>query len=405
MPGKSPRSLWALTFAVHVLTAAAVYADSAEVLPKGVSRLSVTGDIYLPVDTRYDPDGDRESVTTDYNTVLDDRIFPLFLPSGENLGRSIVDFEFEFYELFISYQYGITDRLTFGLIIPYFWYKTDLKEARVDASGATYGANPLFGTSPSEPPVLPCGAGGICTDDAATGFISDALEQPPYSYEPLDTWSDHGISDVELGFRYQYLANDTWKLAFTGGVRLPTGEVDDPDNLIDAELGRGATTVLFRFQNDYNGIERVSLNGTFKYELILPEDEVLRVLDDVNIPLAPVANMEKVERDIGDIFEIEISGEYEISELFSLSLLYRFSHKGKNTVQGNTPNMDYESLEDETDLESHVYIVGARYSTLEKYLKTETGIPFDLSLSYRDRFAGKNILDSAYISLDFDIYF
>jgi hypothetical protein len=365
----------------------------------------VTGDIYLPVDTRYDPDGDRESVTIDYNTVLDDRIFPLFLPSGENLGRSIVDFEFEFYELFISYQYGITDRLTFGLIIPYFWYKTDLKEARVDASGATYGANPLFGTSPSEPPVLPCGAGGICTDDAATGFISDALEQPPYSYEPLDTWSDHGISDVELGFRYQYLASDTWKLAFTGGVRLPTGEVDDPDNLLDAELGRGATTVLFRFQNDYNGIERVSLNGTFKYELILPEDEVLRVLDDVNIPLAPVANREKVERDIGDIFEIEISGDYEMSELFSLSLLYRFSHKGKNTVQGNTPNMDYESLEDETDLESHVYIVGARYSTLEKYLKTETGIPFDLSLSYRDRFAGKNILDSAYISLDFDIYF
>jgi hypothetical protein len=54
---------------------------------------------------------------------------------------------------------------------------------------------------------------------------------PGYEYKRFETWSDDGLGDIEAGLKYQYFKNDKWRLAVTGAVRFPTGEVDDPDDL------------------------------------------------------------------------------------------------------------------------------------------------------------------------------
>ena len=58
------------------------------------------------------------------------------------------------------------------------------------------------------------------------------------------------FEDLEIGGRWQYFRNETWKLAFTGGVRLPTGRKDDPENLGDVGFGTGAYALLFRLNQD-----------------------------------------------------------------------------------------------------------------------------------------------------------
>jgi hypothetical protein len=230
-----------------------------------------------------------------------------------------------------------------------------------------------------------------------------SVDIPGFGYDPVESWSDSSMGDIELLAKYKLYDKDNWRLAFTGGVRLPTGEVDDPDNLVDVPTGDGTTDLILRFHTDYTGVDKLFLNATIKYDIQLPDEETKRVPDDVNLPLT--VNKEKVDRDLGDVLDLELLGNYSLSREWSVGLKYRYMAKGKDDVDGNQ-GFAYSSLEEETDFTSHMgyFLVG--YSTVQKYLDENTGIPFNLSLAYRDRFAGtNNVTVSQYISLEFNLYF
>jgi len=390
------------------------YADNAEVLPKGVSRVSLNGQFYFPVDERYDPDGHTEDIAADYNAALDSSVFPALavfegppfnLPVA-SVGDSVVDFEFEWQELDFFYQLGVTDRLTVGIHIPYWWNKTDVKEARLDTTNATVGKNVAMNT------LLPLAVPGtvpLTTEDiqnllgAGLDINGDGIiDVPGFGYKRFETWSESGLADVEAGFRYQYFKTENWRLAFTGAVRFPTGKVDDPDNLIDSEFGEGVWAGLFQFQNDYIGIENLVLNATFRYELKFPDEEKLRIPDNVDQPIT--ANMEKVDRDLGDVIEFEIEGSYDFLEGLSFSLLYEFEYYMQDEVSGNL-GFNYESLEDETRRRSHIGIVTLCYSTIPRFQKKKFPVPLEAFVRYRNRFAGKNIPKSQWIGVGLSIFF
>ena len=391
------------------------YADNAEVLPKGVSRAGVNGKFYFPVDERYNPDGDAEDVAVDFNATLNSRVFPdlamveagFGLPAGSaNIGNSVVSFEYDFTIFELTFQYGITDRLTVGIMIPYWDVKNDVS-ARLDTSNATIGKSATLMT------LAPIGfldTVPLTTDDAQN-LIGNGLDInndntvdiQGFGYKPIKSWSDSGISDIELGCRYQYLKTEDWRLAFTGGFRLPTGEVDDPDNLVDYGFGSGAYALLFQFNNDYIGIENLVLNATFRYDLYLPDKETLRVPNDASQPIT--SNKEQVERDLGDVIELEASGTYKFSETFSFSLLYKYGFGLKDEISGNQ-GFNYKSLEDETDYTEHVGIIGLSYSTIPLFRAKKFPIPLAASISYRNRFSGSNnTLKSEYLGLGLQIYF
>jgi len=400
-----------------------LYADNAEVLPKGVSRAGVNGKFYSPADERYNPDGDVEDVAADYNTTLDSSVFSdlalveaaFVLPAGSaNIGKSVVSFEYDFTIVELTFQYGITERLTVGMIIPYWRVESNVG-VRLDTSNATVGKSAIgvgFGA-----PLVPLTGGGpfgdavpLTTEDTQNLIGSGldisgdgTLDIQGFGYKPIQNWSGSGISDIEAGFRYQYFKTEDWRLAFTGGVRFPTGEVDDPDNLVDYGIGSGAYALLFHFNNDYIGIENLVLNATFRYDLYLPDKETLRVPDDASRPIT--SNKEEVERDIGDVIELEASGTYQFSETFSFSLLYKYGFGLKDKISGNQ-GFSYKSLEDETDYTEHVGIIGLSYSTVPLFKAKRFPVPLDAFISYRNRFAGSNnVLKSQYIGLGLQVYF
>jgi hypothetical protein len=391
------------------------YADSAEVLPKGVMRTKLNGFFWLPIDKRFDPDGDVEDIATDFNARLDSNVFPglallegaFQLPAGfATLGNSVVSFEYDAYWSEFSFEYGVTDKLTVGVIIPYRFFKNNV-DARLDTLNATFGKSATLGS------LAPLGfldTVPLTTEDVID-LVGDGLDIdgdgtidiPGFGFERFETWDGDGLADIDAGFRYQYFKSENWRLAFTGAVRFPTGELDDPDSLVDIGFGDGTLALLFQLQNDYTAIDNLVLNATFRYDLYLPDKETRRVPDDVNRPIT--INRERVDRDVGDLFELEASAEYKLLKGLNLSLLYRAGFKTEDAIDGDL-GFAYEALEDETDWTSHIFIAGLSYTTIPLYVEKKFPFPFAASLGYRNRFAGSNnALKSQYISFSLGVFF
>ena len=397
------------------------YADNAEVLPKGVSRAALNNKIYFPIDERYDPDGNKEPVAINLNGVLDSSVFAdlalvelgFGMPAGSaNIGTTDISFEYDFYIVEFTYEYGITDKLSLGIKIPYIDVKNNV-DANLITSNATVGKTaigagmgaplaPLAGPFPDTQPL---------TSDDAQNLIGPGLDVngdgtidiAGYGYNRVEDWSKSGVSDIEIGGRYQYYRSENWRLAFTGGVRLPTGEVKDPDSLVDYGLGSGVWGLLFRFQNDYTGIKNLVLNATLGYDFLIPDKEVMRVPDDVNQPIT--ANKEEVDRDVGDIFKIDTSATYQFLPAVSMFLQYIYEFKLKDRISGDMGFM-YSSLEEETDYTKHEGTIGLSYSTIPLFREKKFPVPVVASVYYRDRFAGtNNVYDSQYIGIFLAVYF
>jgi hypothetical protein len=412
------------------------YADDAIVLPRGISRVSIASTFYLPTHKRYNPEGKVEDIATDFNGSLNSRILPTLAPLNSlvgataSLGDTDVSLEYDITIMYFDVAYGITDRLTAGIRIPYWWL-TNTVRARLNSgpgSSANVGLNPFFG-KPGQPPLVPLARGGVpVTTEDVQQLLGPGLPGiPGFGYKRFDSFSDNGLGDMEAVFRYQYLRTDTWLSAFTGGARFPTGRVDDPDNLTDYGFGSGAYALLFRLNNDYaisslwKGTQdatteealgarapgtapgTVVLNGTIRYDLVLPDKQVKRVSDNVNNPLS--ANKENVDRDLGDIIELEVSAKYNFLTGLTFLSLYKYGFKLKDDVSGKK-GFVYKSLEDETDYTEQVFIVGLAYSTFPLYLQKKFPLPLTTSLSYRNRFAGSNnVFKSQYIGLGLEALF
>jgi hypothetical protein len=414
------------------------FGDNAEVLPKGIFRTHVTGNFYSPVTKRFDPDGNEEDLAVDFNATLNSNIFPslsfleapnpilppfLKLPPGTvaNVGRSVVSFEQQFYDLIMGADYGLTDTVSIGIRIPYLWNRNQV-EARLNSTGANVGLNPLFGTplDPFKIPLIPLTVrlpngqvikGVPLTANQVKALLGPGLDVngdgkvdiPGFGYKPFRTFDESGISDVEIGARYQYFKTDDWRLAFTGGVRFPTGTVDDTDNLVDVGFGTGAYDLLFRLNNDYTGIKNLVLNATFRYDLYLPDTIEKRVPSSVDRPIT--SDREKVDRDIGDVIELETSATYNLFEGLSASLLYRYGFKFKDDVDGNK-GFVYSSLEDETNSTYHMIQPGITYSTIPLFKAKQFPLPLDVTFSYSNVFAGSNrYLKQEFFTLSISGYF
>lgn len=411
-PGK-----WTALFGAVLLSqslVSAAFADDAAVLPKGSWIFPVDSEFSLPIEKRFDHDGHVEDAAKDFNTPLDSNVFSgltllegaFGLPPGSaSFGQSVVSFKWDIKRVTFSPAYGLTDRLSIGIVMPYSW-KTNRVDARLDPSTATIGINP--GVPGGLAPLVVPGTRPPTTEDIQNLLVSQGFKK-------VETWSDNGIGDIEAGGRYQYFKSDAWRLAFTGGIRLPTGQVDDPDNLVDQGFGNGAYALLFRLNQDFirqpEGITKklgipdpgaFMLNTTFRYDLYLPDKQELRVCS-IHEPLCPVKD--NVDRNLGDIMEAEISGAVGLPlKGSSFSALYKIGHSTKDHYSGNK-GLDYGSLAIETNPTEQVYALGLTYSTLPLFLEKKFPFPLTASVSFRDRFAGtNNLLKSQFIGFTVAAY-
>jgi hypothetical protein len=135
----------------------------------------------------------------------------------------------------------------------------------------------------------------------------------------------------------------------------------------------------------------------------LPDKEKKRVPSSVDLPIT--LNKEKIDRNLGDIIELEAMGNYNFTSYLSGGLKYRFTKKFKDKVDGDM-GFAYSSLEDETNLKGHMAFAFLGFNTIQMYLDKKFPIPIGAKLEYRNRFAGKNnVTKSQYLSLTLNVFF
>jgi hypothetical protein len=405
---KNPACIFVLVGVCFLAVATGVLADDATVLPKGVFNVSIDAKFYLPIDKRYGPDGNKEDLAEDLNGVLDSSVFPglaLFeiqnggpLPEGSaNIGETEVDFELHVQEYDFYFTYGLTPKLTIGTKIPFISARNDV-DTDLDTSNATIGKNPLG----------PGGFAPIGTPGTTPLTRSDVqqLIVDEYGFDKVNNWSKDDFGDIEIGARYQYFNNEWWRLAFTGGVRMPTGDEDDPDDLADYAFGTGAWALLANFNQDFLGFKDygLELNATFKYEYYFEDNPKKRVPEDVNQPVVPIENKENVDRKIGDVIKLDLEGRYEIVPGLSASLFYRYLKNFRDQISGDG-DLAYSQLQKETNEMEQQYRIGLTYSTIPLYAEKKFPVPMTAKIYYRNRFDGENVTKSNYIGAILSIYF
>jgi hypothetical protein len=377
-----------------------VRADDATVLPKGVFRFYMDGNVSLPITKRFNKDGVQEDLAIDFNQNLNSNVFSdlslveaaFMLPAGSaTFGRSVVTIERQINIFTWQPAYGITDRLSIGAIIPY-WNQRAKVNARLDNSTATVGFNPAVPGG-----VAPIGFAG--TPAPTTGDIQNFLVSQ--GFRTVSDWSQDNFGDVLVGGKYQYYKAENARAAVTAGVRLPTGHWRDPNNLVDNDTGFAAWGVGIRFQQDYihqeEGLaKRLGIptpgsyffNTTFSYDAILPDKKAFRVCN-VHNPICPDLDT-NVRRDVGDIVYGEVAGNLGILATgLYITTLYHYEHKFKDHYTGDK-GFDYGALAVESDYDSHIFIGRLNYSTLPLFLEKQFPVPIIASVTWQDRFAGNN---------------
>lgn len=390
------------------------HADDAAVLPENTWRLDLQSIFYNPITKRFNSHGNTEDIAKDFNVELDSGVLPdlslveagFGLTAGSaSLGKSAVSFKWDIKQVTFQPAYGLTDKLSIGMNIPYSWQKNSVN-ASLDASSATIGINP--GVPGGLAPLGYPGTSAPTAEDIQNLLASKGFKR-------VQTWSGEGVGDVEVGARYQYYKSDAWRLAFTGGLRFPTGRVDDPDNLVDRGFGTGAYAVLFRFHQDYvvqkpgvtSGLGipdpgSFFVNTTLRYDHYLPDKQRLRVCS-IHNPIC--SDNDNVDRKLGDVVEGEISASIGILKGLYLTPLYKYGRGFKDHYSGNK-GFAYGDLATETDYTEQIFKISLSYSTLPLYIAKQFPFPANFSLSYRDRFAGtNNLYSSQFVGLEMYVVF
>ena len=401
-----------------------VQADDATVLPADVSRGYVDLYHYQPTTQRYSADGDREDLAFPFtNAALDSGVLPNLSPLDQVLGNTAtlgdvaVDYEYDIDVIDFGYAYGLTDRLSIGIHIPYYWITNNV-DTDFDNTGANVGLIPGTGAC-----CIPVSAGGVpLTENDVQNLINTE-----FGISDIDTWDREGIGDTELGAKYLVYREQESAFAVTGGLRIPTGYEDDADKLNDVAWSYGNYALLLRLHYDYllsnlwndsaSSLDQIKpvpgdmiLNVTLRYDLMLPDKKTMRV---GNTPDQVFTNdRERVDRDLGDLYNLEISAKYQATSAFAYAFVYTYSWKSKDDISGDL-GYNYSSLEANTDSSHQIYVVSASYSTLAAYRNQQSRVPMNFYIDYRDRFKGEGprsgqanpVLDTSWLSVGLEVLF
>jgi hypothetical protein len=383
-----------LLYAVHT-----VAADDALVLPQGRWYVSAEARFSLPITRRFTPEGGTEDLATDFNRELNSTVFPdvrlveaaFRLPEGSaTFGRSVVAFEQHIQIYTMRAAYGLTDRLSVGVRVPY-WTQENQVQAALDSRTATVGFNPAVPGG-----IAPLGVPG--TRPPTTEDIQAFVER--LGFRRVETWSDASFGDSFAGLKYQYFQSEHWRLAATGRVRFPTGRWDDPNNLVDFPTGFDAWGLALELHQDVvwqrPGLTRqlgvlttgeFVLNTRFQYEALFPDTKPFRVCP-IHQPICPHFDPQ-VHRDLGDLVEAEIAGTVGLLPGLTLRPMYTYTHKFQDQFRGER-GFDYGQLQAQTATDFHTLELRLAYHTGLLVAQQRFPVPLSLEVRYMDRIAGTN---------------
>ncbi len=391
----------------------AVYGfDTAEVLPKGVSRVMVSS-LHTSLNSQFGPSGQNENLgsrltqSVTFNDFLNLKSGPqakelmaFMLTEGyqleESLGTFKADVRAAINAMAPSYTYGFTDRLSIGFVVPVVEARTSLE--------SQFERSPVAEEAISRLASPEVGQRQKAVEAAqALSNVENALNQKlsNLGYEKLSDTESRGLGDVFVRAKYLALTNSRFRLSTTLQIKSPTGKGDDPNVLTDIPLGNGAweigsglqadlipSTLLPGFINFFALITR-PLDSTKQIRLATLEDPLNSQIDTVRVKL-------------GDQVESGLSYQMELRSglIFGLGETWRLKWRDRYKAG---PSSTFYEARTQNKLVSHEAQLG--YSSIKAFQRKQVPIPFATTLSFSRPWLGQNLPKSDLLQWEAKVFF
>jgi len=229
--------------------------------------------------------------------------------------------------------------------------------------------------------------------DTAFGIVADPLTSTGHSH----------IGDIDLGAKfsvYDSFAGVTEKRLSPHGLnfrtavgamfRIPSGQIESPNNFIDVGTGRGAKVIEGRWFGDVLVGSHFWQSFIVRYNRPFADDQEMRIIDLPNQELAPLYRRQTVQRKLGAAVEFETTPRIVINDFFALSGQYVYRHKAQDhytgtftipaTITGFAPvNLDASTLDLETETWEHRAGGGVSFSNIYAFEQGQAKVPFEVT--------------------------
>jgi hypothetical protein len=222
--------------------------------------------------------------------------------------------------------------------------------------------------------------------------------------EPLGTITRQGIGDVEVSVKLRLFdsfgaRNDTLRFlpkgvnlrqSFAGVYRFGTGKLDSPDNYLDIGTGQGQNDVEVRSFTDLLFGRHLFTSLIARYTVQMPDQQPLRITDTPDQVFAPAYRKRLVDRNLGDVLEIEVTPRWVLNDFFSVGAQYLFRNKAEDTFTGTFTvpttetglaaplTLDASTLRYETAATEQRVGVGLTFSSVAAHARGKAKFPIEV---------------------------
>ena len=256
----------------------------------------------------------------------------------------------------------------------------------------------LDAAAPDPIAARPFGAQTPITAGEAQSLFTDADSPLGLGLDALRLVERSHIGDIEASAKlllFDTFSDTTARLGIRTAIgatyRFATGQEDDPDDLFDIPTGDGQDDIEIRTAIDIRLARRVMTSVRARYTIQRPDETIARIPSAPGDIFPPAFSAQLVERDLGDIVEIDAVPRYAVSRNFSIIAHYMFrkksedSYEGTFTIPGSVTGfgdveLDAATLQHETASTEHRVGAGFTFSLTQG--RGRGGVRWPLEISY-----------------------
>ncbi len=388
--------------------------ESTRTLPQGVRNLNLKG-VYTTANEKSNPEGKAISLAEPlwkplkFKNILSTEEDPLkrtqlegfLLQQGLSKEQSVGDFQANLSARINVWApilaWGLTDKLTLAVAVPYYSTSTDIQPGfRTNA-----GANDFFArlTTPS----MNNYAAALDAQERfqdAVGRLNNKLRK--YSYQELSYWNQSGWGDTTLALKALTVDQDVLKMAVTAGLVAPTGRKENPRILTDLPYGDGQWDLFSQLTFDQKLGADFFVNQFAKYTYQAPDKRVIpwkTAEESIEVPV----NATRFK--YGDKVDAGVSVQMEQDSTGAtggLGLLYFRKFGDRFTVEDPAVKSELQRWSDQ---QSQYAQAKVGYTTVPAYRRKEFAAPLSVSLEYRRQLVSRNMPINDFAQMDFNLFF
>lgn len=271
-------------------------------------------------------------------------------------------------------------------------------EARVQAFKSLYSSflgagNPITTNGPF------ASQGRLTVRDAQVILTNPAFG---IAADPLQSVSRSHVGDIDIGGKFSVFDSFgrstearmspkglNFRTAVGVTFRLPTAQIESPNNFIDIGTGRKAKTVEGRWFGDVLLGSRFWQSFIVRFNKPFSDDQEMRVIDLPNEELAPLYRKQTIRRQLGTTFEFETAPRIVVNDFLSVSGWYMYRNKKQDDYTGTFTipaavtgfsdiTIDAATLDLETAQTEHRLGGGISFSNVYSFEQGKAKVPFEV---------------------------